>query len=299
MSEPTFRQLEYIVALADHGHFGRAAAAVHVSQPALSAQVRELEDRLGVTLFERDRRSTRPTDAGVDVVERARTILRDVGDLVAAAAGRGQELTGTVRVGAIPTMAPYLLPALTGAVRRVWPGASLELSELRTDDLVEAVETGALDLGLLATPYDTGSLAVTDLGEESFVLTLPEGHELAGRGPLPVAILAELPVLLLEDGHCLRDHALAACSLAGAVDHAEVRSASLSTLSQMVAAGVGVTLLPESALTVEAREGSGLTTRPFTAPAPGRAIALVWRGSDPRGPHYEELADAVRPAIGV
>lgn len=299
MELPTLRQLEYVVALADHGHFGRAADAVHVSQPALSAQVREVEERLGVTLFERDRRSSRPTDVGAEVVARAREILRDVGDLVAAVAGRGDEMAGTVRVGAIPTMAPYLLPALTATVRRIWPRVSLELSELRTDDLVEAVSAGALDVGLLATPYDTGNLVVSAIGEEAFVLALPEHHELSGRAPLPVSILADLPVLVLEDGHCLKDHALSACSLAGAVDHTEVRSASLSTLSQMVAAGVGVTLLPTSALAVETREGSGLTTRPFEAPPPGRGVALVWRASDPRGPSYGELAESLRSEVGA
>ena len=291
MEQPTLRQLEYAVALADHGHFGRAADAVFVSQPALSAQVRELEERLGVVLFERDRRETRPTAIGSEVVRRARAILRDVEDLVAATTmGQGQ-LSGTVRLGAIPTMAPYLLPAVTSAVRATWPNVSLELTELRTDDLVEAITDGSLDLGLLATPYDTGSLRVRDLGVEDFVLTLPAGHDLAGDGPVPLSVLAELPVLLLEEGHCLREHAMAACSLAGTVDHAEVRSASLSTLSQMVAAGVGVTLLPASALAVEVRAGSGLVTRPFEDPAPGRGVALVWRRSDPREVHYDSLAD--------
>ena len=297
MERPTLRQLEYVVALADHGHFGRAAAAVHVSQPALSAQVRELEDRLGVELFERDRRATRTTAAGDEVVGRARAILRDVEDLVTATATWRGALRGTVRVGAIPTMAPYLLPAVTTAVRTSWPDVSLELSEIRTADLVTAVADGVLDLGLVATPYETGALVVRELGVEDFVLTLPEGHPLAGTSPVSPRVLADLPVLLLEEGHCLRDHAMAACRLAGSVDHAEVRSASLATLSQMVAAGVGVTLLPESALPVEARDGSGLVTRPFEAPAPQRGIALVWRSTDPRAPHYEVLAQTLEPLV--
>ncbi|MEM7288355.1 MAG: LysR substrate-binding domain-containing protein [Actinomycetota bacterium] len=297
MTTPTLRQLEYVVALADHAHFGRAAEAVHVSQPALSAQVRELEDRLGVVLFERDRRTTRPTDVGADVVERARTILRDVDDLVAATTAQDGVIRGRLRLGSIPTMAPYLLPAITGAIRRDWPEVTLELSEARTAALVESIQEGATDVGLLATPHDTGGLEVAELGDEEFVLTLPEHHELAGAGAVPIDVLADLPVLLLEEGHCLREHAMSVCSLAGAADHAEVRSASLATLSQMVAAGVGVTLLPASALPVEARDGSGLVTRPFEAPAPRRGIALVWRRSDPRSPHYEQLAASLRRVV--
>lgn len=297
METPTLRQLEYVVALAHHGHFGRAAQAVHVSQPALSAQIRELEERLGATLFERDRRATRPTPVGNEVARRARSILRDVEDLVAAAATAGGQLTGTVALGAIPTMAPYLLPAVTGAVRNAWPGTTLELTELRTDDLVEAITGGDLDLGLVATPAGTGRLQIREIGDDEFRLTVPTAHHLARRSSVPLAVLADLPVLLLEDGHCLRDQALAACSLAGTVEHAEVRSASLATLSQMVAAGVGVTLLPTSALAVETRAGSGLTSVAFDPPAPRRGIALAWRPSDPRQAHYQHLANALRPRL--
>ena len=293
MERPTLRQLEYAVALADHGHFGRAAEAVFVSQPALSAQIRELEDRVGAVLFERDRRITRPTEDGADVIRRARSILREVDDLMASTAAGHGELRGTVRLGAIPTMAPYLLPSVTAAVRGTWPAVSLELTEARTGDLVDAIADGSLDVGLLATPYDTGSLHVRELGVEDFVLTLPVGHELAASGPIPLAVLADLPVLLLEEGHCLREHAMAACSLAGSVDHAEVRSASLSTLTQMVAAGVGVTLLPESALAVEVRDGSGVVARRFEPPAPGRGVALAWRASDPRARFYDRLAETL------
>lgn len=297
MTNPTLRQLEYAVALADHGHFGRAAEAAYVSQPALSGQVRELEERLGVTLFERDRRASRPTDAGTDVVGRAREILRLVDELVASASSRSGELTGTVRLGVIPTIAPYLLPALTAATRAAWPQVTLELEELQTGELVASVTDGSLDLALLATPYNTGKLVVHPMGEEEFVLAIPEGHDLVGTGAVPLEVLSDLPVLLLEEGHCLRDHALAACRLAGAVDHTEVRSASLATLSQMVAAGVGVTLLPTSSLPVETRDGSGLTTRRFRSPAPTRGIALAWRATDPRKPHFAELAERVGPLV--
>ncbi len=297
MERPTLRQLDYVVALADHGHFGRAAEAVFVSQPALSAQVRELEERLGVQLFERNRRATRPTEVGAEVVHRARAILRELGDLMAATAAWQGDLRGTVRIGAIPTMAPYLLPTVTAAVRGAWPQVSVELSELRTAELVAGISEGTLDLGLLATPYETGALAVREIGVEDFVLTVPASHELAGSGPVSVSVLAGLPVLLLEEGHCLRDHAMAACSLAGSVEHAEVRSASLSTLSQMVASEVGVTLLPESALPVEVRPGSGLDAVRFEPPAPGRSVALAWRRSDPREPYYDTLAEVLAGAM--
>ncbi|MEM7322479.1 MAG: LysR substrate-binding domain-containing protein [Actinomycetota bacterium] len=294
MNYPTLRQLEYLVALVEHNHFGRAAEAAHISQPALSAQLRELETRLDATLIERDRRASRPTPVGIEVARRARLILGELDDLMAVAGTDRDALYGTVRMAAIPTIAPYLFPTVTAAARVIWPDATLELSELRSRELVDAVDHGAADIGLMATPFDTGRLHVSTVIEEDFVLAMPEHHDLADGGPLPLSALATLPVLLLEDGHCLHDHALAVCRLAGASDHATVRSASLSTLTQMVAAGAGVTLLPTSALPVETRPGTGISVRRFEPPAPSRTITLVWRTSDPRGSHYEHLADRLR-----
>lgn len=291
MDLPTLRQLEYAVALGEHEHFGRAAAAVHLSQAGLSSQIRELEKRLGVELFERSTRQVRPSAAGRELIERSHQIIREVSDLAAAVARHQGTVRGELRVSAIPTMAPYLLPALVKTIGGQWPGVDLNLQEQQTATMVSAIECGQVDLGLLAIPVDTGTLHVEPILHEDFYLALPEGHDLSGSDPLPVEELADLAMLLLPEGHCLRDQALSACDIAGRVEHNEVQAASLSTLTQMVASGIGVTLLPATAIAVEARSGNGVTTRPLCAPAPGRTIALAWRESDPRGDLYSELLE--------
>ena len=291
MATPTLRQLQYAVAIADHQHFGRAAKAVHVSQPGLSAQIQQLEQHLGVQLFERRPRGVLLTSAGTEIIERARGILRAVGELTVAASIRDGALRGTLRIAAIPTIAPYLLPDLVQMFRKLWPDLDLVLQEMQTADMVRAIENGDVDLGLLAVPIETGSLHVEPLFDEPFLLAMPEDHELVGSNPLPLAALADLPVLLLEEGHCLREHALTACEIAGQVSATEVQSASLSTLTQMVAAGVGVTLLPAGAVPIECRPGTGLSTRPLESPTPGRTVALAWRTTDPRGAHFAAMSE--------
>lgn len=298
MERPTIRQLEYIVAVADHGHFGRAADAVGVSQPGLSAQIRDVEARIGVALFERTTRSVRPTPAGEAVAAWSRSVLLSVDEMVLAARQHTDGLHGVLRIGAIPTMAPYLLPAVVGGTRGRWPEVHLEIVELQSDDLIDAVDHGELDLGVLATPYDTGRLSVAPVRDEQFVLAVPTTHRLADRDLVPAEVLSELSVLLLAEGHCLRDHARNACEIAGRVEHSEVRGASLTTLCQMVASGIGVTLLPQSAIAVEAREGSGVTTVGFDPPMQGRTVALVWRASDPRARFFEQLAAELADADG-
>jgi len=283
MNSVTLRQLEYAVALADELHFGRAADRCNVSQPGLSTQLRALEDRLGVALFERSKRHVELTAAGRDVVERAKRVLADVQDLSTVADAHAGDVVGSINVAAIPTMAPYVFPSTVATLSKLWPQATLRLSEHRTDDMVAQIAEGVLDLGLLALPVDTANLVVEPLVEESFVLALPTGHPDAVDRPADTQILADLPMLLLEDGHCLRQHALSACSLAGNVEATEVSSAGLSTLTQMVAAGIGVTLLPKSSLVVEARPGSGIATRVLADTSTGRTLALAWRPSDPRG----------------
>lgn len=295
---PTLRQLEYAVALADHRHFARAASAVSVSQPGLSTQIRQLEQRLGVALFERDTTGTRMTAAGVDVVARARRILAEVGELEAIAAGHHGVVRGQLRLAAIPTIAPYLLPAVVDGLHAEWPEARLIIEELQTGPLVAAVEVGELDLGVVATPYETGSLHVEELCDEPFRLAVPDDHPLAAAvTPLPLGVLTGLHVLLLPEGHCLRDHARHACDIAGRAEYGEVRASSIATLARMVASGMGTTLLPASAEEVEARPGSGISTRRFEPPAPGRTISLVWRPSDPRAGLYEAAAAALRPLV--
>ncbi len=294
MYRPTLRQLEFAVALAKHRHFGKTAEATHVSQPGLSGQIRELEDRLGIPLFERDRRQVRVTPAGEEVVARAQEILRAVDEMNLAASLFAGRVHGRMRLVAIPTMGPYLMPALTWAMKSRWPFVDLVLHEQRTAELLENVRLGEMDMGLIALPYETGELHVDVLGEESFVLATSEGHKLSGSTPAPLSILQDAPVLLLEEGHCLRDHALSVCGSLGGVAHREIHTASLSTLTQMVAAGAGVTLLPTSAVPVEARPGSGLVTRPLEGDSAGRTVALVWRRTDPRHPHFAEFSKGLR-----
>ncbi len=298
MSTPSLRQLEYAVALAEHLHFGDAADQVNVTQPALSAQIRELESRLGVELFERTTTGTLLTSAGADVVTRAHEILRAVAELELVAEAHRHVAMGELRIAAIPTLAPYVLPSILEPLRSEWPDAHIVIEELQSKALLTAMDTGELDLGVLATPYDTGRLHVEVLGTEPFQLAVPEDHPLAaGDGSLPLDVLADLRLLLLPEGHCLRDHALQACEIAGRAEHSEVKASSIATLVQMVASGMGATLLPACAESVEARSGSGIRTRRFVAPAPGRNIALVWRASDPRGGLFAAIAPRLRANI--
>jgi LysR family hydrogen peroxide-inducible transcriptional activator len=289
MDRPTLQQMTYLVAVDEHRHFGKAAEACLVSQPALSAQIRELERRLGVTLFERGNRRVQPTSVGTIVIERARGVLRDTDELVAAARLDPSGLRGPLALGVIPTMAPYLLPGLLPAVTAAHRRVELHLHELKTAEILRGLRDGRLDLGLLALPVAGGDLVSVALAEDPFVLALPEGHPLAGTAPVDIGVVAGLPVILLEEGHCLRDQALSVCRMVG-TDAAEMQATGMPTLCQMVATGRGVTLLPASAVALEARPGTGLTTRPFAPPAPSRTIGLVWRGTSPNETLYRELA---------
>lgn len=294
VDRPTVRQLEYVVAVADHRHFSRAAAACGVSQPALSAQVQEVEQRLGITLFERGRTGVRiPADAE-PIIERARRAIRAVDDVVDAAIDTRGELRGPVRLGVIPTMAPYLLPGVVAELRRRHPLAEPVLVEERTDRLVRRIAEGELDLGLLAEPVPSQELDAVSLADDPFLLALPSGHDLAGASPLPTGILSGLPMLLLEDGHCLRDQAIEVCASVGSTSTGSIQATSLTTLCQMVAGGLGVTLLPASAVRVEARRGSGITTRALRDPRPQRTVVLAWRSTDPHGDEFARLATHLR-----
>ncbi len=296
-ARPTVRQLEYVVAVADHLSFSRAADACGVSQPALSTQVREVEQRLGLGLFERGRGGVSIPDHARAVLDAARRAIRAVDDVVDAAVDLRGELVGPVRIGVIPTMAPYLLPTLVRELRRRHPRAAPVLTEERTDDLVRRVELGELDVGLLAAPVPGEGLEVVEVAVDEFHLAMPEDHPLAGQGPLPSGVLAGLPVLLLEDGHCLRDQAIEACASVGATAEGAIQGTSLTTLCQMVSAGSGVTLVPASALDVESRPGSGLVTRPLRDPRPNRVVVLAWRETSPLAPLYRSFAEAIAPAL--
>lgn len=294
---PTVRQLEYVVAVADHASFSRAAEACRVSQPALSTQVREVERRLGLVLFERGRTGVTVPDHALPVIDAAQRAIRAVDDVIDAALDLRGELVGPVRIGVIPTMAPYLLPTLVRELRRRHPRAEPVLSEDRTDDLVRRLEVGSLDLGMLAAPVPGDGLASAELAVDEFHLAMAEEHPYAGEGTLPSGLLAGLPVLLLEDGHCLRDQAIDVCATVGASTEGAIQGTSLTTLCQMVSAGGGVTLVPASALDVEARPGSGLVTRPLRDPRPNRVVVLAWRETSPLAPLYESFATALAPAV--
>jgi LysR family transcriptional regulator, hydrogen peroxide-inducible genes activator len=291
---PSVRQLEYAVAVADHRSFRRAAAASGITQPALSAQIAQLERDLGAQIFERDRRRVLVTPAGEEVLGHARRILGALDDLVDGAGSHREPLTGTVRLGVIPTVAPYLLPAGLPAVRARHPRLKLILREDQTARLLAELDAGRIDAALLALPVP-GDLAAIELYREEFLLAAPDGHPLLGRRRVRQDDLDGETTLLLEDGHCLRDQALAVCQAAGAREAAELRATSLPTLVQMVAGGLGVTLLPESAAAVLAGRRGGVGLRRL-AEHPGRSIGLVWRMSSARGPEFGLLAAAIGDA---
>lgn len=289
MFEPTLRQLRYAVAVADHRHFGHAAEACHVSQPALSAQVRQLEAGLGVVLFERGNRRVLLTPAGETFVRRARYVLASVDDLVAATTAHREPLQGTLRLGVIPTIAPYLLPKLLPAVRAACPQLQLVLREDFTHRLLAELDAGRLDVALLALPVEA-DVEVMPLYDEPFLLAAPDGHRLARRTAAHQKDLDGAEVLLLDDGHCLREQALDVCRLAGAHEAAELRATSLGTLVQMVANNLGTTLLPASAAP---DAPAGVVTRPFVKPPPSRRVGLVWRRSSPRSGELRLLGRVV------
>jgi len=291
----TLRQLQYALAVAELLSFRRAAERCAVSQPSLSAQVAELEAALGLRLFERDRRRVLVTTAGREILERARSVLREADDLLELAQRAGDPLSGTLRIGVIPTVSPYLLPRVTKALRAAHPRLTVLWVEDKTEVLVQSLDAGALDSALLALEADIGDVERESVGFDRFVLATPKGHPLgAKKTPARASELHDVNVLLLDDGHCFRDQALAFCSTAEAQE-LEFRATSFPTLAQMVAGGAGVTLLPEMAVAVEA-ERAELRVRSFVEPSPGRTIALVWRRRSPIGPALRELAGTIRRA---
>jgi LysR family hydrogen peroxide-inducible transcriptional activator len=299
MERPTLRQLDYAVAVADHGSFSRAAAALFVSQPGLSAQIAELERRLEIILFERNRSSCIVTSAGEEVITRARMLLLQADELTHASTAHRGAVVGPIRIGAIPTIAPYLFSTLARTLRTSWPDAHLELHELRTADLVNEITHGRVDFGLLATPAQTGSLQVSNLLFEPFVLALAESNSLGTTKLVSETDLGGLELLLLEDGHCLRDHILDVCRIANATNSRSAHQTSLAVLSQMIASSNAATLLPACAVEVEARAGSGLAIRELAEPTWGRTLSLVWRATDPRASVFRQTTSIVAEALAA
>ena len=282
MADIKLKDLRYLVAVADTRHFGRAAERCFVSQPTLSAQVKKLEQYLGVQLIERQPNNVSLTDAGQQIVARARRILEASDEVVALARTHRDPLAGRLRLALLPTIGPYLLPRISQAIRRALPALDLHLYEYQTVPMLEKLNGGELDLGILALPVELEGLEARELCAEPFTGALPERHPLVERERIQVADLEGETLLLLEEGHCLRDQALEVCGLAGAGESQDFRATSLETLRQMVATGAGVTLLPELATKGAYGDARGVVVRPFGKPAPVRHVGAVWRKTTAR-----------------
>ncbi len=295
---PTLRQLRYLKLLADHGSFSRAAEAAHVTQPTLSAGIQELEKILGPPLVDRSRSGVILTAAGEEVVARAGAILAQAEDLVREAQGAGEPLGGRFRLGVIPTIAPFLLPAALPILRTRFPKLRLFLREDLTHRLLADVRGGALDAALLALPYDTAGLECAHVIDDELMAALPSNHPLAGCERVPPGGLEGEEMILLEDGHCLRDHALTACGMS-APRHARdegFAATSLATLVQMVGSGLGVSFLPAMAVRAGLAAAAQITVRPLEADHPRREIAIAWRAGSTRAAEGALLAEVFREA---
>lgn len=291
MTNITLRQLRYFEAIAKYGHFGRAAEACAISQPALSMQIKDLEEALGTMLVERGARQVRLTPVGEETAERVRDILRSIDELGDFAQTSRERLGGRFRIGVIPTIAPYLLPAIIGDLTRRHPELDIRVRETLTPRLIEELTEGRLDTAIVALPVSEASLVEVALFSENFLLVRP--GEDAGTPVPDIQRLREMRLLLLEEGHCFRDQALAFCHMQSMPPREVLDASSLSTLVQMVSVGIGVTLIPEMAEAVETRLASVSVAR-FEEPQPSRTIGMVWRKTSPRAEQLAQVADVVR-----
>ena len=288
------RDLRYLVALAEHKHFGRAAQASFVSQPTLSTQIRKLEEELDVALVERTPRKVLLTEVGREIAQRAREVLNEVEQIRQIARRTKDPESGTVRLGIFPTLGPYLLPHVVPRIRERFPRLELLLVEEKTETVLRQLREGRLDAGVLAQPIHDDQLHQQFLFEEPFLLAVPEHHPLAARKQLKLDDLSDQSLLLLEEGHCLRDQALEVCQLAGASERTGFRATSLETLRQMVAAGVGVTLLPELAVRPPVASSGDVQLLRFQDPVPRREIAMYWRSTNVYRDFLPRLAEVFR-----
>ena len=290
---PTVKQLQYLVALRRHGHFGRAAEACFVTQSTLSAGLRELESLLGVTLVERTRRVVRFTPLGQRIADKAIRVLRETEELADLARAEGQPLSGELRMGVIPTIAPFLLPAMLPRLRNQWPNLKLFLREETSQAACDALHRGQLDCVLLAMPYACGDVDKAVLFDDGLFVAYPKG-EAPPKAMIEAEAIDEHRLLLLEDGHCLKDHALSACNRPELRAEATMMGTSLHTLVQMVDNGLGVTFVPAMAIEAGILEGTAVDARPLHSDHGFRSVALVWRRSSPREEEFQLLADALR-----
>ncbi|NCC21761.1 MAG: LysR family transcriptional regulator [Alphaproteobacteria bacterium] len=283
------RDLEYLVAVADHRHFGKAAEACHVSQPALSMQIKKLEDEFRVQLFERTNKQVFPTAVGREIIDRARRVIDEARGIADLARAHQDPLAGNLRLGAFPTLSPYLFPEIVPRIRLAMPDLKLFLIEEKTAQLLAGLKDGRIDAAFIALPVEEDGLEARPLFEDRFALAVPAGHSLENRKCVSLSDIAGEPLLLLEEGHCLRAQALDVCGMMGASEHSDFRATSLETLRQMVAANMGVTLIPE----IAAIPGGPIRYIPFRAPCPSRIIALVSRKSTTRGECLAKLSALV------
>jgi LysR family transcriptional regulator, hydrogen peroxide-inducible genes activator len=294
---PTIKQLQYLVALQRFGHFGRAADACFVTQSTLSAGLRELETLLGITLVERTRRVVRFTALGERIADKATKVLRETEELAEMARAQGRPLHGDLRMGVIPTIAPFLLPTMLPQLREQWPELKLYLREETSSAACDALHRGQLDCVLLALPFACGDVERAMLFDDRLYVAYPHG-EAPGTASVEAAEIDESRLLLLEDGHCLKDHALSACNRPDLRAHAEMMGTSLHTLVQMVDNGLGVTFVPQMAIEAGILSGTGVEARPLRSEHPYRSIALIWRRSSPREGEFQMLAAALRRIAG-
>ena len=289
------RDLEYLVALAEHKHFRRAADACHVSQPTLSGQIRKLEDELGIILLERTSRKVLFTQSGLLLVDQAKTVLREVKLLKEMASNQGKEMTGPLHVGVIPTIGPYLMPHIVPALQNAFPYLELFLYEAQTHQLLEQLETGRLDCAIVASVRETEPFIEVPLFKERMLLAVAENHPWAKEQTIPMSMLKDHEMLMLDDGHCLRNQALGYCFTAGAKENSHFQATSLETLRNMVAANAGMTLMPELAVLSEGERG-GVKYLPCQ-PEPSRDVILVYRPGSPLRARYERIAEAIANSV--
>jgi LysR family transcriptional regulator, hydrogen peroxide-inducible genes activator len=293
MADLKLKDLRYLVAVADTRHFGRAAERSFVSQPTLSAQLKKLEEYLGVQLIERAPKRVALTAAGEEIVERARRILEASEEIVELAKGHRDPLAGRLKLALLPTIGPYLLPKVSARLRKSLPRLELMLYEYQTDPMLEKLHSGEIDVGILALPVTIDGLETYELYKEPFTVALPASHRLAQRASIRLEDLSHETLLLLEDGHCLRDQALDICASTDIHEKQDFRATSLETLRQMVAAGIGITLLPELASHGAYGNARGVAIKPFAKPVPTRTIGAVWRKSSARRTAILELAKQI------
>lgn len=284
------RAIQYLVTLAEVRHFSKAAELCFVSQPTLSTQIRKLEEELGVQLVERSPRQVMLTRVGEEIVQRCRSVLSEVESMQTIARRSRDPHSGLLRLGIFPTLAPYLLPHVIPEIRRKFPRLTLRLFEEKTEQILDMLVQGRLDAGVLALPAGGDQIIARILFEEPFVVAMPENHPLSRRQAVSLADLADQELLLLEDGHCLRDQALEVCRLAGAHEQLDFHATSMETLRQMVAANTGITLLPTLAIKPPISPTENLVIRPFKGDPPKRTVAMVWRKSTAVNDFLEELA---------